>query len=169
MVQFLESILKKSSKKTDLKKPNIKYIAPKNRKVERVFIHCSDSDLVTHDDISVIRTWHTSASSNDPSKPWNDIGYHYFISKESGLQIGRWIELNPAAQLGHNDKTIAICLAGQKYFTINQFEILRELCKQIKKAHENVTFHGHCEVDNFRTCPNFNYKQILNLDANGNL
>ena len=54
-------------------------------------------------------------------------------------------------------------------FTINQFEILRELCKQIKKAHENVTFHGHNEVDKFRTCPNFNYKQILNLDANGNL
>ena len=32
----------------------------------------------------------------------------------------------------------------------------------------NITFHGHCEVSN-KTCPVFNYKNVLNLDSLGNI
>ena len=44
-----------------------------SRTVDRVFIHCSDSDWKHHDDISVIRKWHVDENG------WGDVGYHYFM------------------------------------------------------------------------------------------
>ena len=132
------------------------------RKVNRVFIHCSASDIISHDDVSVIRRWHLK-------RGWNDVGYHFFIKKNGVVQPGRNIENTPAAQKGNNTGTIAICLHGLKSFTENQFDALRHLCKKLQMNYENqLTFHGHCEVSN-KICPVFDYKEVLNLDKEGNM
>ena len=68
------------------------------RKINRVFIHCSASDRPEHDDISVIKKWHTSPDPKDPSKPWADVGYHYYIKFNGEIQHGRGLEITPAAQ-----------------------------------------------------------------------
>ena len=134
------------------------------REIDRVFLHCSASSRPEHGKVSVIREWHKA-------RGWSDIGYHYFIPFEGDLQVGRDIEKTPAAQKGHNTGTIAICLHGlhKHDFTLNQFETLMKLCKEINGAYKgNVTFHGHCEVS-AKACPVFDYNIILKLHDGGHM
>ena len=138
------------------------------RRIERVFIHCSASDHLDHDDISVMDLWHRQ-------RGWDGVGYHYFIRKDGEIQEGRSLERTPAAQGGNNSWTIAICLHGltKENFTTAQFDALRRLCSQINEAYRrepkaSVTFHGHCEVSN-KSCPVFDYKEVLDLDREGRL
>lgn len=135
------------------------FAAPR-RKINRVFIHCSASDNPAHDDISVIRKWHLE-------RDFKDVGYHYFIKFDGTIQNGRSIEASPAAQERNNANTIAICCAGLTKFTEAQFASLRALCVAIHTALPDATFHGHREVNRHKTCPVFNYKEILGLDAKG--
>jgi len=126
------------------------------RKVSKVFIHCSDSDIDTHDNIATIREWHLA-------RGFNDVGYHYFIRKTGKIENGRSLELIPAAQVGCNAGSIAICVSGSKEYTEQSMEALKSLCKSINKAYNgNITFHGHCEVSN-KTCPVFDYKTVLGI------
>jgi hypothetical protein len=135
------------------------------RKVSKVYIHCSASDRPEHDDVSVMREWHTVGNG------WNDVGYHYFIRKDGLVQAGRPLEVIPAAQKGHNRRSIAICLHGldKARFTERQFSSLRHLCAQIYTAYDgNVTFHGHREVA-AKACPVFDYQKVLGLDSAGRM
>ena len=134
------------------------------RTVKKVFIHCSDSDWRHHDDISVIRKWHVQ------ERGWYDVGYHYFIKKNGTIQKGRSLELTPSSQRGYNSRTISICLHGKEKFTEKQFESLIKLCLEIHRAYNGrITFHGHREVTDEKTCPNFDYVEVLNLDEHGRM
>lgn len=134
------------------------------RFVNRVFIHCSASDRPEHDNAETIRGWHVK------ERGWQDIGYHFVITKSNGIQVGRDIEKKPAAQAGHNDGTIAICLTGNDHFSAAQKEDLRDLCRAIDQAYNgSITFHGHKEVCAGKTCPNFEYKTVLMLDMTGHM
>lgn len=144
------------------------FIAPA-RIIRKVFIHCSASDNPEHDNVETVRKWHTSPSPTDSSKPWQDIGYHYYINKNGDIEAGRSLEKNPAAQAGYNTGTIAICCGGLKDFTEKQFDALRELCSVINETLPAVTFHGHCEVNPHKTCPVFSYKKVLGLDEDGRM
>lgn len=138
-------------------------ITKPERQVNTVFVHCSASDNPNHDDVSVMRKWHT-----DPPKGWTDVGYHFFIKKDGTVQKGRSLESIPAAQYGHNTGSIAICLHGLKVdkFTDKQFISLRKLCDDINSLYNyNLTFRGHKEVA-AKECPVFDYKTVLNLDTN---
>lgn len=139
----------------------MKFTAPK-RQIKRVFIHCSASDNPAHDDVSVIKQWHLE-------RGWRDIGYHFYIKKDGTIQTGRNIEVIPAAQAGNNTGTIAICCGGLIDFPARQMNALVELCDAINEAIAGVTFHGHCEVEPNKTCPVFDYKDILDLDSNGRM
>ncbi len=132
------------------------------RIVRRVFIHCSATDNADHDDVSVIRQWHLE-------KGWKDVGYHFFINKDGTIQTGRDIEKTPAAQYGHNQNTIAICLHGltKSKFAKAQKAALKELCNDINLSYKKITFHGHKEVNSNKTCPVIDYVSILGLDPNG--
>lgn len=141
------------------------------RKVTKVYLHCSASDNPAHDDVTVMKKWHTSSDPKDPSKPWSDIGYHYFIKKDGTLQLGRPLEKIPSAQGGHNAGTIAICVHGLKKenFTTAQYQTVQLLCQAIDVAYKHqITFHGHCEVSK-KACPVFAYKELLNLDMLGHI
>lgn len=134
------------------------------RRVERVFLHCSASDVPAHDDVKVMDAWHRA-------RGWSGVGYHFFIKKDGTLQAGRDVEKTPAAQAGHNTGTIAICLHGLdiEKFTEAQFVTLRALCFAIDTAYDGkVTFHGHREVA-AKACPVIDYKAVLELDKVGHL
>ena len=139
----------------------MKFKKPK-REVNKVYIHCSASDVKLHDNIETIREWHVRDNK------WSDVGYHYFITKNGTIEEGRSLETMPSAQKGHNTGSIAICLSGlhPDLFRQEQFESLIELCKEINQSYYKVTFHGHCEVSN-KECPVFDYKKILDLDDEG--
>lgn len=134
------------------------------RPVTRIFLHCSASDNPAHDNVATMDKWHKE-------RGWSGVGYHLFIRKSGLLEIGRDIEVTPAAQAGNNTGTIAICLHGLKVenFTQAQFNTLKTLCDQINGAYGGkVTFHGHCEVAR-KACPVFDYRKVLGLDAKGKL
>jgi len=131
-----------------------------------VFIHCSAASGEQYGDVDIIRSWHEN-------RGFNDVGYHYFIPYSGELQIGRSINLTPAAQKGNNTGTIAICLHGLRQidFKIEQFVTLIKLCRQIDIAYDNkddagITFHGHSEVS-LKSCPVFDYRDVLSLDHLG--
>ncbi len=132
-----------------------------DREIDRVFLHCSATNIPSHDDVEVIRRWHKDQG-------WSDIGYHFFITSEGVLQVGRNLSIPPAAQRGHNTGTIAICLSGlnPEDFNESQFKTLVELCEDINDQIPNLTFHGHCEVSD-KLCPVFDYRKVLNLDKFG--
>lgn len=133
------------------------------RPVHSVFLHCSASDRPEHDDVEVIRQWHIK------ERGWDDIGYHFFITKGGVVQPGRDLEKVPAAQQGHNVGTIAICCHGleKRRFTDQQMAALYNLCVDINEVYDGkVTFHGHCEVAP-KACPVFDYKTVLQLDSHG--
>lgn len=142
---------------------DVQFITP-NRHVDTVFLHCSASDQPHHDDISVIRDWHVNGNG------WSDVAYHYFITSKGEIQPGRSLEKSPAAQAGFNGGTIAICVSGLSRFSEVSLFACRELCLTIKKEYELlgqvIRFRGHREVSN-KTCPVFDYKALLNLNANG--
>ncbi len=139
------------------------FTAPE-RNVDRVFLHCSASDVPAHDNIETIRSWHVDGNG------WSDVGYHFFVRKSGQREAGRPLERTPSAQAGHNTGTIAICLHGlaAERFTTQQFEELIALCDEIDEAYGEggVTYHGHCEVSS-KACPVFDYRRVLGLDENG--
>lgn len=140
--------------------PTYKFKKPK-REIERIFLHCSATNVPSHDDVEVIRRWHKNQG-------WRDIGYHFFITSTGELQKGRPLAHAPAAQRGHNIGTIAICLSGlnPEDFNVRQFDTLINLCEDMNEQISDLTFHGHCEVSN-KLCPVFDYRKVLSLDEFG--
>lgn len=134
------------------------------RRVSKVFIHCSASPYKKHATPQVIHQWHKE-------RGWAEIGYHIFVDFEGKAFYGRSLEKIPAAQRGNNTGSIAICFAGLNPgdFTTAQFNFLRSFSLEVDRAYGGeVTFHGHCEVAN-KSCPVFDYKRELNLDQKGYL
>jgi N-acetylmuramoyl-L-alanine amidase len=74
------------------------------RDITTIVLHHSASprDTTSADEI---REWHRT-------KGWDDIGYHYVVEGDGSLKMGRSIDMQPAAQSGHNAGTIAICVVG---------------------------------------------------------
>lgn len=133
------------------------------RRVVKVFIHCSAASRANID-AKEIHSWHLQ-------RGWAGIGYHYFIKTDGTIECGRDVKVIPAAQEGHNDRSIAICVNGLNLtdFTASQFNSLRKLCNDINTAYNGrITFHGHCEVS-AKACPVFDYRKILGLDSKGKL
>lgn len=125
------------------------------RKIDTHVIHCSDSDHAHHDDVSVIRKWHTQ------ERGWTDVGYHFFITKSGQRQLGRPIDKVPAAQKGFNIGSVATCISGKSDFTQAQFAELRKLDKELRTKYGVNKSIGHNRVDNRKTCPNFDVKKAL--------
>lgn len=63
-----------------------------------------------------------------------------------------------------------MCVSGltKDKFTSAQFYTLRDLCDQIHAELPVATFHGHFEVY-AKSCPVFDYRWVLGLDAKGRL
>ena len=146
--------------------------APK-RRVDRVFIHCSASDMLFHDPmheaedegqkmLAEVTRWHLK-------RGFDGVGYHYLINKSGSIIAGRDREKAPAAQKGHNTGTIAIMVHGLSDFSASSMTALTEFCGQINEAYSGrISFHGHCEVS-WKACPVFNYRKVLSLDRFGRM
>ena len=140
------------------------FIKP-NRQVDRIFIHCTATENASYNNIKSIRRDHVE------NRKWSDIGYHFLITKDGKIHEGRSLENTPAAQRGHNRRSIAIVLAGlrKEKFTSAQYDALKAFCRDVNKSYSGqVSFHGHCEVAS-KACPVIDYKTILKLDEFGSL
>ena len=128
-----------------------------NRQIKKIILHCSDSDVPSHQKISVILDWHLR-------RGFRDVGYHYFINWGGGIEKGRDLNMQGAHCKGHNSDSIGICLGGRKKFTSEQFSALAELIKDLLLKYPHLSYsdiYGHNEFAN-KTCPNFNVSDFIN-------
>lgn len=123
------------------------------RKIDKVILHCSDSDIAAHDDIKVIKKWHLA-------RKFKDVGYHYFIRKDGLIQKGRDILQVGAHCKGENSTSIGICLSGRYKFTDYQFIALERLIAALNIRLNNCfTIHPHNEFSD-KSCPNFSVEEF---------
>ena len=126
----------------------------KMRKIKKIILHCSDSDIAAHDDIKVIKKWHKA-------RKFKDVGYHYFIRKDGLIQKGRDIMQVGAHCKGQNSASIGICLSGRYKFTDYQFIALERLISGLNiRLPKNPTVHPHNEFSD-KSCPNFSVQDFI--------
>jgi len=139
--------------------------APPRRRVGRVFLHCSASDVESLTGsrlLAEVRDWHRA-------RGFSEVGYHFLVDKQGSVMAGRDLEKTPAAQKGHNAGTIAIMVHGLTEFRWPALNACRDLCRSINEACEGrITYHGHCEVS-AKICPVFDYTALLGLDRFGRM
>jgi len=126
------------------------------RKVNKIILHCSDSDVMKHNDVNIIKLWHIA-------RGFKTVGYHYFIQKNGSAQGGRPVTQEGAHVKGHNGDSIGICLHGRKEFTNDQFRSLAKLIRSLAakfKLKKGFIF-GHNDFTDQKTCPNFDVQRFI--------
>lgn len=128
----------------------------KVRKINLIIVHCSASDNPSHDDVSVIDSWHKS-------RGWRGVGYHKFIKKDGEVQDGR-----SEAQVGahakyYNRHSLGVCLSGLNHFTNSQMKSLEEVCRMWCEKHgvKKIDIIPHNQVNHKKTCPNFDLAEVV--------
>ena len=123
------------------------------RDIKRIILHCSDSpDENDKVDAKMIKTWHKE-------RGWKDIGYHFVITRDGSIQIGRPIHIPGAHVKGHNDDSIGICWVGRNLMTDYQVAGIRQCISGIFGLHEGLgiaSIFGHNDFNPNKTCPNLN-------------
>jgi len=133
------------------------------RPIKKIVVHCSDSDLEAHDSPEIIRIWHLE-------RGWDDIGYHFVITKNGALWPGRLIRQIGAHVKNHNKTTIGICLTGRSSFSLKQMETLQKTLWNLLDVF-GLTIQdvvGHYELDHLKTCPNIDMDTIRSKLWNSN-
>ncbi len=140
---------------------------------KNIIIHCSDSLWGSEEEI---KKWHLE-------RGWVNTGYHfvinngwikpdlYLFSMDGSVEVGRQIDGDlfvsdneiGAHALGYNKDSIGICLIGKDVFTSSQLNsliyLVEDLCIKFSIKISNVK--GHRDIDNKKTCPNFDVKIAL--------
>jgi len=126
------------------------------RKIDFIGIHCSGSDIDSHDNIETIAQWHKE-------RGFSEIGYNFVIVKSGEIFIGRDIEKIPAHIYGHNKNSIGICLTGDKVFSEAQFTSLKKLLIDLMKQYglTLIDILPHKAFNKNKTCPNFDLGELL--------
>lgn len=129
------------------------------RKIKEIIIHCSDTPPDMDVDAAEIRRWHVE------ERGWDDIGYHYVITRGGVLEEGRPDEIPGAHVYGHNEETIGVCLVGgmgeaeqspvaDSNFTKEQWATLEVLVRFLQRQYGPLIVHGHRDYSK-KLCPNF--------------
>lgn len=124
------------------------------RKITKIILHCSDSDVPKHDNIGIIKGWHLA-------RGFGDVGYHRFYQKSGTMQKGRPVEKEGAHCKGLNKESLGYCLSGKNEFTFPQFRSVAAQIELDKKEYglTNKDVIAHCDTpsgkEQGKTCPNF--------------
>lgn len=90
---------------------------------------------------------------------WENIGYHFLITKKGKIEKGRNITQEGAHCLGQNKDSIGICLLGNLDYEQPSKEQLITLNKLIKELNiKDIKLHrDYCD----KTCPGKNFKRKM--------
>lgn len=137
------------------------------RSIKQIIIHCADTYPDMDVDAATIRKWHVEGNG------WDDIGYHYVITRGGYTQKGREEAVTGAHAKGMNYTSIGICLVGGKSktthgpevnFTTEQWTELTSLVLRLIDNYPEAEVIGHCDIPESggKTCPNFNVRAWWN-------
>lgn len=107
-------------------------------------VHCSATRAAQDIGATDIRRWHLG-------RGWADIGYHYVIRRDGGIETGRPEDSAGAHVKGFNSTSVGICLVGglntdgkpENNFTPAQFSSLAKLLGQLKRRYPKAHVRGH--------------------------
>lgn len=136
----------------------------------KYIVHCSYTPPSLDIGVKEIRGWHTSVDPSDPSKPWNDIGYHFVIKRDGAIEEGRPIHIAGAHTLGHNKDSVGVCLVGgmaesdkrpECNFTYFQYLALVRNYAMLKRTHPSIKIYGHNYLNSHKACPTFDVNSFF--------
>ena len=127
------------------------------RKIDKIIIHCTATPEGRDVSAGEVRQWHLAQG-------WSDVGYHYLITLNGTVEVGRPESKVGAHVKGMNKHSIGIAYAGgmdKDYVnpkdtrTPEQKEALIWLVDELKKRYPGSTVHGHNEFTTYKACPSF--------------
>jgi len=123
---------------------------------DTLVIHCADTPADMDIGAETIRKWHTE------ERGWDDIGYHWVITRSGKLEPGRDLRMQGAHAVAVNGNSVGVCLVGRgDNFTDAQFITLHNLINTTKDMYgDDLKIIGHCDVEpNKPNCPGFDVGQ----------
>ena len=110
----------------------------KREKTDTIVIHCSATPSTMDIGVEKIREWHVDENG------WDDVGYHYVVTRSGVLQSARPEEYQGAHATKVNWRSIGICLVGgsnsngdwENNFNDAQFITLKSLILDLLKRYE---------------------------------
>ena len=130
------------------------------RKINKVIVHCSDSDDSLDFGVYDINNWHKERGFS--SKSGINCGYHWIIRKSGKIEQGRpEIEMGAHCR-GQNKNSIGICWIGRNDLNIKQYRALMDKLTEMIVEHElePSDVYGHNEFNSGKTCPNIDMNRI---------
>ncbi len=131
---------------------------------EIIIVHCSNSDVKSHDNPKTIDDWHKARGfkrrvprDGFPVGDLEHIGYQYVITTDGKTHKGRRPDEVGAHCKGYNDRSIGICLTGKGGFTVAQIMSLKKLVFCLTNVFDipSDAVYPHSRFNKGKTCPNF--------------
>lgn len=130
------------------------------RRINTVYIHCTDSPDSMDIGAKEIREWHTNKKPK--GNGWKDIGYHWVVRRNGSVEKGREESVQGAGVRGRNKNSIHIVWVGRQSITPEQkeslFRVAYGVMKEYKLGVSDIL--GHYEDDSSKSCPNLDMVQF---------
>ena len=129
---------------------------PIKRKINKLIVHCTATPPTMNAEVDQVRQWHLE-------RGWSDIGYHFLITLDGRIQIGRELERAGAHVKNHNSDSIGIAYAGgmsedmeraEDTRTQAQKNSLEYLLCYLKILFSQAEIYGHRDFST-KACPSF--------------
>ena len=138
------------------------------KNTELIVIHCSATKADHDIGAEEIRSWHVNDNG------WLDIGYHLVIRRNGRVETGRPLTCQGSHVLGHNAKSVGICMVGgigptkqpENNFTEEQWYTLELTLRWLRRIWPAIDIVGHNSLDSGKDCPCFDVSdwiQEINL------
>lgn len=129
------------------------------REIKEVIIHCSATIEGNDYHIEDIDRWHKQQG-------WEKVGYHYVVTLDGTIEVGRHEREVGAHAKWHNNRSIGICYIGgldkdgkpKDTRTEEQKIAMRNLVAMLRAKYPNVDVYGHHEIA-MKDCPCFNARK----------
>ena len=124
------------------------------RRIDLIVIHCTASRPNEHLSFELLDHIHRA-------KGWNGCGYHYYITRDGQLHIGRPEEMVGAHARHYNAHSIGVCYEGgldirgqpDDTRTEAQKASLRRLLTDLHRRYPRALIVGHHDLNPQKDCP----------------
>tara|TARA_A100001011_G_scaffold359637_1_gene406285 strand:- start:475 stop:975 length:501 start_codon:yes stop_codon:yes gene_type:complete len=141
------------------------------QKTNYIVIHCSQTRPSQKIGVKEIDRWHRE-------RGWLKVGYARVIKRDGTVEQGRDDDELQAHVKNYNHISTSVCVVGgakeenwklgEDNFTSEEWESLKKVLEELVIKYPEARIVGHYELDERKTCPNFNVREyLLNEDIKG--